>query len=112
MSVLDNLVDQVWGETKPKKPEGKVFVHELKYAGMETRDKVQKVADKMKEKAVDVLVVTTLDDIDWILNLRGSDIPYNPVFFSYLVIRLAENAGEGAMLHLFIDLPKVSETSV
>ena len=45
----------------------------------------------MNEKltdSVDVLLVTTLDDIAWFLNLRGNDIPFNPVFFSYLIYYL------------------------
>ena len=42
----------------------------------------------MKDKGTDVLVLSALDDIAWLLNLRGSDIQYNPVFFSYTVVTL------------------------
>ena len=42
----------------------------------------------MTEKGTDVLVLSALDDVAWLLNLRGSDIQYNPVFFSYTVVTL------------------------
>lgn len=42
----------------------------------------------MIEKGTDVLVLSALDDVAWLLNLRGSDIQYNPVFFSYTVVTL------------------------
>jgi Xaa-Pro aminopeptidase len=59
-------------------------VHEVKYAGLTVQEKFKKVEEKLQKKA-DALLVTTLDDIDWLLNLKGQDIPYNPVFFSYML---------------------------
>ena len=41
---------------------------------------------KMKDKKVDVLVLSALDDVAWLLNLRGSDIVFNPVFFAYVAL--------------------------
>ena len=62
----------------------KVFIHEEKYAGESVKEKYKKVANKL-DKKIEALLVTTLDDIDWVLNLRGRDISYNPVFISYLL---------------------------
>lgn len=99
VTIGQNLVDAVWGTEKPKTPENPVFIHEVKYAGLTVQEKFQKVNDKIKEK-VDALLITTLDDIDWIINLRGNDIPYNPVFFSYAIFN---TSNEGApSLDLFI----------
>ena len=53
-------------------------------------DKVGDVRVEMRKKGASVLVVTALDEVAWLLNLRGSDIEYNPVFFAYIVITLTE----------------------
>jgi Xaa-Pro aminopeptidase len=51
---------------------------------------------------VDALLITTLDDIDWIVNMRGNDIKYNPVFFSYAIFLPGDQT-----LRLFIAPSKV-----
>ena len=61
----------------------------------------------MKDKGTDVLVLSALDDIAWLLNLRGSDIQYNPVFFSYTVVTpdrvfLFVNEGQVGITALYI----------
>jgi len=54
-----------------------------------------------------MMLVTTLDDIAWVLNLRGNDIEFNPLFFSYLLIHW--NSENNFSLDLFISPEKVSE---
>lgn len=93
MSVTENLVDSVWGADKPHRPHEKIFVHDIKYAGESVTDKYKKVTQKLN-KCVDVLLISTLDDIAWFLNLRGKDIHYNPVFFSYLLFHLPKSEQE------------------
>ena len=56
------------------------------YAGKEWPEKICEVRKKMSEKKAVGLVVTALDEIAWLLNLRGSDISYNPVFFAYVIV--------------------------
>lgn len=58
----------------------------LIFVGKSWEDKVAEMRAKMKDKEVDVLVLSALDDIAWLLNLRGSDIQYNPVFFAYTAV--------------------------
>ena len=111
MSVTENLVDTVWGADRPPRPHEKVFVHEVLYAGESVADKYRKVANKLN-KSVDVLLVTTLDDIAWFLNLRGKDIHYNPVFFSYLLFHVPTNEQDTGRVQLFINKDKVSEDRV
>ena len=65
-------------------------------SGKPWQEKIDTVRAKMKEKKCEMLVVTNLDEIAWLLNLRGSDITYNPVFFAYVVLTLDE-------IHFFID---------
>jgi Xaa-Pro aminopeptidase len=69
------------------------------------------VADKLGKK-VDVLLITTLDDIDWIVNLRGNDIDYNPVFFSYALFFPAIQEGDKSHVKLFITQKKVQQAEV
>ena len=54
-----------------------------------------------------MMLVTTLDDIAWVLNLRGNDIEFNPLFFSYLLIHW--NGEDNFSIDLFISPEKVSE---
>jgi len=58
----------------------------LYFAGKIWPEKVCDVRKKMNEKKAVGLVVTALDEIAWLLNLRGSDISYNPVFFGYVIV--------------------------
>lgn len=49
-------------------------------------EKISEVRKKISEKKASALVVTALDEVAWLLNLRGSDISFNPVFFAYVVV--------------------------
>ncbi|XP_018018253.2 xaa-Pro aminopeptidase ApepP-like [Hyalella azteca] len=82
-----NLVDAVWSpQERPPRVKDDLFVHELSFAGVEWTHKVAQVREEMKKQDVDLLVVTALDEVAWLLNLRGNDIPYNTVFRSYLLV--------------------------
>ena len=81
---LDPL-GKVW-EDRPPIPQHPVVVHPMEYAGESAKDKIRRVRTTLKERFCDAILVTTLDDIAWTLNLRGSDVHCNPVFVSYLLI--------------------------
>ena len=98
----NNLIDDIWGTLKPKYGNSKVLILEEKFTGKSVLSKY-KVLDMMlstmiipkgntkeeeeeegeKEPENYRLLISCLDDIAWFLNLRGNDIPYNPLFFSY-----------------------------
>lgn len=78
-----NLVDAVWGDARPPRPTSLASVLGMEFAGESSLDKQARIAEKMKDAEYDVMLITTLDDIMWMTNLRGTDINYNPVFFSY-----------------------------
>uniref|UniRef100_A0A1I8N275 Metallopeptidase family M24 n=1 Tax=Musca domestica TaxID=7370 RepID=A0A1I8N275_MUSDO len=84
--VEENLVDIVWGEEQPKQTSNPIITLDTTFAGMTVSDKWANVKEKLTEKKAQALVVSALDEIAWFLNLRGSDIDYNPVFFAYLII--------------------------
>ena len=103
-----NLVDEVWGADKPGMPHEKVYVLDDKYTGQSVQSKYKDIAKEMPE-GVDMMLVTTLDDIAWMLNLRGNDIEYNPLFFSYV---LFHKNGEDHRVDLFVDADKISDPAV
>ena len=84
--VMDvDLIGDLW-EERPALPTAPVYFLEEKYTGQSAWDKLAKVREQMKEVGANVFLLTTLDDICWLLNLRGSDIPFVPFFLSYLAI--------------------------
>jgi Xaa-Pro aminopeptidase len=81
-----NLVDLVWGQKRPPRPSEKVRVQPIEYAGKSFEDKLSELRKELEKRKSLGFVVSMLDEIAWLYNLRGSDIPYNPVFFSYAVV--------------------------
>ncbi|MDY0930677.1 aminopeptidase P family protein [Chryseobacterium sp. CFBP8996] len=79
------LLKEVWKErgTPSKNP---IFVHPLDRAGKSVTDKISAIRQKMEEQEVTVHVISSLDDVAWTLNLRGSDVESNPVFLGYILI--------------------------
>lgn len=82
-----NLIDQIW-TWRPERPFEPVIPLEMKFAGKSFNDKLIEIREKMLKKDAALLVLTALDDIAWLFNLRGSDIDYNPVFFSYAIVSM------------------------
>jgi hypothetical protein len=76
--VKENLVDQVWN-TKPSRPSNPIFRLDEKYTGASVSSKLQRLREQLAKVGSPGLVVSQLDEVAWLLNLRGSDIPYNPV---------------------------------
>ena len=91
VSVSDSrdLVGEIWTERPPMSCEP-VWVLEEQFAGMKTEDKLDCVRSVMREKGCDVHLMTMLDEIAWLFNLRGGDIVNNPVFLANAVISLDE----------------------
>lgn len=102
---VEGLVDSIWGdfEETPAFPNGEIFLSELAKESVAT--KLQRIRSKMTAPAY---VVPALDDVAWTLNLRGSDIPYTPLFFAFLTITTTDATlytdssrfGEGVAAHL------------
>ena len=82
----ENLVDQVWGSAKPAKPNEPARVLANEYAGKSYQDKLHELRKEIDKKKSAGIVVSMLDEVAWLFNLRGNDIPYNPVFFSYATV--------------------------
>ncbi|KAK6628402.1 hypothetical protein RUM43_002214 [Polyplax serrata] len=88
--IEENLIDKIWTTQNGRPPmlNEPIFILDLQFAGMDWHEKLQIIRDDMSASNIDTFVVTALDEIAWTLNLRGDDIPYFPVFRSYLVIQM------------------------
>lgn len=97
-----NLVDVAWGAARPPAPATTVRVHDIQWAGETVASKVDKLRAQLKTAKADVLLVSMLDEVMWLLNIRGSDVDYNPVALSYALVR---QEGPAA---LYVDASKVT----
>ncbi|KAG1849688.1 peptidase M24, structural domain-containing protein [Suillus subalutaceus] len=86
VSLQQNPVDIVWGKDRPPCPHNSVFPLDVKYAGESFQDKLQRLREEITKKNAVASVVTLLDEVAWLFNLRGTDIDFNPVFFAYAVV--------------------------
>ncbi|KAM0275840.1 hypothetical protein ACHAQH_007350 [Verticillium albo-atrum] len=100
-----NLVDVVWGADRPARPKNPAVILSDAFSGKTVEAKLRDLRQELAKKDSPGMVVSMLDEIAWLLNLRGSDIPYNPVFFSYAVVTLDTAT-------LFIDDTKLSHDSL
>ena len=101
--VNEDLAGMVWGDERPSMPDAELFVLEEKYTGETPAQRIAKVREDMKKKGADVLVLTSLEDPCWLLNVRGDDIPCTPVAYAFAVIT-EEN------VRYYVDLNKVTDT--
>ncbi|MBN8542972.1 MAG: aminopeptidase P family protein [Alphaproteobacteria bacterium] len=81
-----NVIDTAWTD-RPLPPQGKVCAHPLTLAGQSTNEKLNAIVTSIKEVGADGLLITQPDAVCWLLNIRGSDIPFNPLLLSYLLVR-------------------------
>jgi Xaa-Pro aminopeptidase len=86
VAVDGNLVDMVWGDERPARPSENVIIQPDELAGESVLNKLNKVRQEIGKKHSPGFLVSMLDEIAWLFNLRGSDIPYNPVFFAYATV--------------------------
>ncbi|MFC2272902.1 MAG: aminopeptidase P family protein [Capnocytophaga granulosa] len=79
------LIEKIWKD-RPKDDRKPIYVRAEKYTGRSTSDKLATLRGIMADKGVTHFLVTALDDIAWVTNLRGNDVNFNPVFLAYLCI--------------------------
>lgn len=84
-----DLVDKIWTD-RPELSHEPGYELDIKYAGESRYDKIKKIQANLEAKGADLTVISSLDDIMWILNLRGNDVKCNPVILSYLVVHKAK----------------------
>ena len=97
-----DLPGRIWTD-RPLVPSGKVFVHEKQYAGRSPSEKLTGIREMMDAGKVDELLLTALDGIAWLFNIRGGDVKNNPVTIAYARVGKAD-------AQLFIDEAKLDDT--
>ena len=93
--------DRIWTD-RPARPSEPTFVHELQYAGEPAVVKIERLLKVLEDNDATAMLVTALDDIAWLLNLRGNDIEFTPVAIAYAYISQTNK-------ELFIDDNKVTD---
>lgn len=100
---LANLVDKIWHD-QPAPPVGQIKPYPLDLAGESHADKRHRLAKSLQQKGLKSAVITLADSIAWLLNMRGSDIPRNPVPHCFALLH------DNAHLTLFVDPAKCDTT--
>lgn len=80
-----DIVNDVWSD-RPALSCEPAFLLDIQYAGKSREEKLEDLRKKMEQEKADIFILTCLDDIAWLFNIRGNDIPYNPVILSYVII--------------------------
>jgi len=94
-----DLVDMVW-DGRPKLANEPVFLLEEVHSGESRSSKLRRVRDVMKDEGANYHIITTLDDIAWLLNIRGNDVKYSPLVLCYAVVTMEK-------VELFIEESKL-----
>jgi hypothetical protein len=84
LKIDEDIVDIIWKD-RPKRNANKIWSL-VEYCGEDILSKIDRVRKSVKENGADLILVSSLSDIAWLTNLRGSDIETNPLFLSYLAI--------------------------
>ncbi|MER3547108.1 MAG: hypothetical protein C4338_05695, partial [Rhodanobacteraceae bacterium] len=98
--IEDDLPAQIWND-RPPLPSAPVFEHPLEYAIRSRAEKLVAVREAIRARGATHHLVSALDEIAWVLNLRGSDVEYNPVFLAHVLI-------DAERVTLFVDASKFS----
>ena len=83
-----DLISPLWTEGRPAIPTSLLYEYEEKYAGESVESKLGRVRQALTEKHCEALVVSALDEIAWLLNIRGKDVDYTPCLISYVVVEM------------------------
>ncbi|MDF2939456.1 MAG: Xaa-Pro aminopeptidase [Gammaproteobacteria bacterium] len=96
-----NLVDKIWHREAELK-NSPVSIYELKHSGMSAKDKIAQLRKALQEKRAESHVISMLDAIAWLYNIRGKDVDYNPLVISYALVTQDQAI-------LFVDLAKIRQ---
>lgn len=107
LSEAVNMCDDAGFETlwrnRPALCDSTVYIHDLRYSGESVESKLTRLRAIMKEQKADYAIASNLDDIAWLLNIRGSDVECNPVVRSFVIVSASDCT-------IFIDNNKISDT--
>lgn len=98
-----DFIDMIWSD-RPDVILNNINSHDIKYSGITTKEKLELVREKMNKKKANCYVLGSLDDIAWLFNIRGNDVPNNPVVMAFAMIT-------NNKAFLFVEKSKLDESS-
>ncbi len=103
IKVVDQpLLKEIWVDRTTNTAKNPIFVHPVERAGKSVSDKLSAIRKKMDEQEATFHIISSLDDVAWTVNLRGSDVDYNPVFLGYITLTKDKAT-------LYVDLSKLND---
>lgn len=96
-----DLIDEIW-EDRPAMSEAPAFILEEKYAGESTASKLARIREVMDEHHATAHIIASLDDVAWLINMRGRDVACSPLILSYAIVRADS-------MDLFVDERKLND---
>lgn len=99
-----DLLDKIW-ENRPALPVSPAFLLDEKFSGKSVESKLEELRFSLKRLGATVHVISSLDDIAWLLNIRGTDVKCNPVVLSFVLISMEHT-------YLFIDSNKLDSEAI
>ena len=83
-----DLISPLWTEGRPAIPTSLLYEYEEKYTGESVANKLSRVRQALTERHCEAMVISALDEIGWLLNIRGKDVDYTPCLISYVVVEM------------------------
>lgn len=97
----NDLISEIWND-RPEIPMNNFYSLDVKFAGKSRLEKLNEVREHMQEESITHFILSSLDDIAWLFNIRGTDIQSSPVIISYALISMDEAT-------LFVDFKKLND---
>ncbi len=81
-----DLIRPLWVKDRPAIPSDPLFVFDEQYAGESVESKLTRIRTEVRKAGAEAMVISALDEIAWLLNIRGNDVAFNPVVISYVLL--------------------------
>jgi Xaa-Pro aminopeptidase len=80
-----DLISEIWND-RPLMPDSKAFDHDIAFCGISRQEKIEKVREDMRQMGINYHLLTSADDVMWLLNIRGGDVKYSPLLSSFAIV--------------------------
>ncbi len=104
LETMNDPFDAIW-QGRPQLPQNAVDIQPLEFSGESVASKIERLRGCLQSTGATAMLVTALDEVAWLVNLRGSDVHCNPVFVAYCVVLQEE-------IRLYIDKAKLTEPAI
>ena len=81
-----DLIRPLWTDDRPALPSDPLYAYSVDFAGESVESKLARIREQLVKKKADAMIISALDEIAWLLNIRGNDVAFNPVVVSYVVL--------------------------